>query len=368
MNIRVGQDDRTVPINLQARKPDTLQSFLLRSTGIDVDISQPFIRLPFAFDANRLADEILALPDAAWMSHPSDLKGNSAVALISRDGGDNNDFEGAMSETPHLQACPYMRQVLASFGEVFGRSRLMKLTPGAEVSQHVDFNYHWYTRVRIHVPVITNPGVTFYCADQDTHMRAGECWIFNSWRRHRVTNDSDEERVHLVIDTAGSSRFWTLVRKMDQLHYVTDAAEIDSLTKAVPYREGAEAVIHTEQYNVTPVMSPGEVDALVDGVIGEFQDNPNNDSAIVHEYRTLLLDFAKDWREIWHLHGYGKKGWPKYQQAIDAVLDGLHSNPRTLVTQSNEVGVNPVIVQRVLGSALVVEQLDRFTSRVEPGS
>lgn len=333
-----------------------------------MDISQPFIRLPFAFDADRLADEVLALRESAWMGHPSGVRGNSAVALVSRDGGNNNDFEGAMFETPHLQACPYMRQVLASFGEVFGRSRLMKLAPGAEVSQHVDFNYHWYTRVRIHVPVITNPGVTFYCADQSTHMKAGECWIFNSWRRHRVTNNSNEERVHLVIDTAGSSRFWTLVRKMDQFHYLTDAAEIESLIETVPFREAAEAIIRTEQYNVTPVMSPGEVDALVNAIVCDFQDNPLNDATVVNEYKTLLIDFAKDWREIWHLHGYEEKGWPKYQQAIDSVFQGLHPNPRTLVTQSNEVGVNPVIVQRILRSALVVEQIDQFTGRAESGS
>ena len=328
-----------------------------------MDISQPFIRLPFTFDAERLKDEVIALSESAWMKHPSGLEGNSAAALISRDGGDNDDFEGAMFETPHLLACPYARQVLASFGEVFGRSRLMKLAPGAEVSQHVDFNYHWYSRVRIHVPVITNPGVTFYCADQNTHMKAGECWIFNSWRRHRVTNDSDEERVLLVIDTAGSSRFWNLVRKMDQFHFVTDAAEIDALVREVPFQEGAEVEIRTEQYNVSPVMSPGEIDALVDGVIRDFMGNPHNDAMIANEYKTMLRDFAKDWREIWHLHGYEEQGWPKYQQAIDAVFQGLHPNPRTLVTQSNEVGVNPVIVQRILRSALVVEQIDRFTGQ-----
>ena len=67
-----------------------------------------------------------------------------------------------MQETGHLKACPYIRQAIASFGEVFGRSRLMKLGTGSEVSQHVDFNYHWYTRVRIHIPIITNPDSSPY--------------------------------------------------------------------------------------------------------------------------------------------------------------------------------------------------------------
>ena len=129
-----------------------------------MDIARPFIRLPFSFDAAKMSEEVLRLPDSAWMAHPSRMQGNSAVALLSRGGGDNDEFEGAMAETPHLKLCPYVRQAMASFGEVLGRSRFMKLAGNSEVSLHVDFNYHWVSRVRIHIPVITNPEVIFYCA------------------------------------------------------------------------------------------------------------------------------------------------------------------------------------------------------------
>ena len=294
------------------------------------------------------------------MQHPSRMTGNSAVALISRNGEDNDDFDGRMQETPHLQACPYTRQVMASFGEVFGRSRLMKLGAGAEVAQHVDFNYHWYTRVRIHIPIITNPKVTFYCADQHTHMQAGECWIFNSWRRHRVTNESNEDRIHLVIDTAGSSRFWQLVRDMQQYDSLAEADKIDAIVQHIPFQPGKELEILTERYNIAPVMSPGEVDALVNGVVADFGQNPENDPELAQSYRTMLLDFAKDWREIWALHGYQETGWPHYQQAIDRVFSNLHQNPRALITASNKVGVNPIIVQRILRAALAVDKMDQF--------
>ena len=288
------------------------------------------------------------------------MTGNSAVALLSRDGRDNDDFEGRMSETPHLQACPYVRQVIASFGEVFGRSRLMKLAAGAEVSPHVDFNYHWYTRVRIHIPVITNPQVTFYCGNQGVHMRAGESWIFNSWYRHRVTNESNEDRVHLVIDTAGSSRFWEMARSMEKYDPSADAAEIDKIAKPIPFEAGKDVEIHAERYNIAPVMSPGEVDALVSELISDFEHNSNNDPALISEYKTMLLDFTKDWREVWHLHGYSRAGWPRYQEAIDRVTAQLRPNPRALTTQSNDIGVNPIIVQRILRSALAVDKMSQF--------
>lgn len=326
----------------------------------ELDIDRPFVRLPFVFDAARMADEAKQLPDAAWMQHPSRMSGNSAVALISRNGEDNDDFDGAMQETPHLQACPYIRQAIASFGEVFGRSRLMKLGAGAEVAQHVDFNYHWYTRVRIHIPIVTNAEVTFYCADEHVNMKAGECWIFNSWRRHRVTNESDADRIHLVIDTAGSSRFWRLVREMQEYDSLAESDKIQAMARHIPYEPGKEVEIRTEKYNIAPVMSPGEVDALVDGVISDFEQNPDNDPELVTRYKTVLQDFARDWREIWHLHGYQQTGWPLYRQAVDGVFRQLHHDPQALLTQSNRIRVNPIIVQRILKAALSVDKMDQF--------
>ena len=308
-----------------------------------MDIAQPFIRLPYTFDAERLADEIGGITDSAWMQHPQRMAGNSALALISRDGTDNDDFSGRMQETEHLQACDYLRQVLASFDEVLGRSRLMKLAAGSEVALHVDFNYHWYSRVRIHIPIITNSHVTFHCADQKTNMRAGESWIFNAWRRHRVTNESDEDRIHLVVDTAGSARFWNMLRNV---------VAGSQATQHVPYVADQVSEIRTEQHNIAAVMAPGEVDALVSELIRDFEFNPKNDVAIVNSYRSLLFDFSKDWREIWLQHGDDKSAWPLYQSVIDKAHERMQPDRRALVTQSNDIGVNPIIVQRILRSAL----------------
>src|SRR3546814_15174248 len=39
-------------------------------------------------------------------------------------------------------------------------------------------------------------------------MGAGECWIFDTWRRHGVVNTGDVDRIHLVMDTVGGTEFW----------------------------------------------------------------------------------------------------------------------------------------------------------------
>ncbi len=325
-------------------------------------LSKTFIPLPFSFDAGRLAEEALALPPEAWMTHPNSFKGNSAVALISKHGGDNNDYGGDMRMTPHLAHCPYHQQVMTSFGEVLARSRLMRLEGNSEVSGHIDVNYHWQARVRIHVPLITNPQVIFHCNQDEMHMKAGECWIFDSWLRHKVVNHSDETRIHLVIDLAGSSRFWDMVRKMEPFDRDKDKETIAGMIDHIPYTEGKEIEIRTEKYNTAPVMAPGELAALVEEVIEDFEGKPANDPKIVQTYKVMLRSFAQDWREVWHSYGFEKEGWPHYQKLIGKLRGGLHPDRRAITTISNDCGVNVIINIHLLQSALAVEELDAWVA------
>ncbi len=308
-------------------------------------LSHPFIRLPYRFDANRLATEVRQFSGRQWMPHPSGLPGNSAIALISSGGGDNNSFEGEKRATPHLARCPYMRQVMASFGEVLSRSRLMRLEAGAEVSLHVDFNYHWFSRVRIHIPVITHPGVIFQCGPERLHMAAGECWIFDSWRRHRVVNDNPEFRVHLVIDTCGSARFW---RRVEVLAENPSAFPIVD----VPYEPGRTVNLKTERFSRLPVMAPGECAALIEDLIADFSANPRNDANLVTAYAEIMRGFAQDWRALWLLHGHRPEGFASYRRLIRRTREKLHPDRRALTTASNGIGVNAVFAQRVLNAAL----------------
>ena len=114
-----------------------------------MEFNQPFLQLPWRFDAARLAEEVRLLPSAFWLDHPSGLPGNSAVPLVSVNGEMNHAFDGPMQPTKALTSSPYLHCAVASFGEVVARSRLMRLAPDAQVAEHVDFNYHWVSRVRI---------------------------------------------------------------------------------------------------------------------------------------------------------------------------------------------------------------------------
>lgn len=320
-----------------------------------MEFDQPFLRLPWRFDAEALSNEVTGLSDDDWLAHPSGLPGNSAVPLVSVNGEMNHAFDGAMKATRVLSSSVYLNQTVASFNEVVARSRLMRLEPGAEVAEHVDFNYHWVSRVRIHVPIITDPGVVFYCGDESVHMGAGESWLFDSWRRHRVVNASNVRRVHLVIDLAGSSRFWQTVRQAETMAPI---AILPGVAERLPLR--------TEQFPVAPVMAPGEMLAIVEQVLQDCEANPENDTNIMRQYRHLLLDLVHDWREIWSLHGFTEAAFPQFRQVLERTAAQLLPQPRVLVTASNSVGINPIINQRILAAALRPRRVAEFSPGRSP--
>jgi hypothetical protein len=148
----------------------------------------PFIRLPVRFDLERLRAEVASLPAEAWAPHPNHIAGNTSLRLVSVEGGENDDVDGVMRPTPHLAKLPYVRQVLASFGAVWSRSRLLRLDPGAVVPEHADINYHWFYRVRVHIPSSRAPKCCFTAAVKPCTCAAAKAWLFDNWRLHSVEN------------------------------------------------------------------------------------------------------------------------------------------------------------------------------------
>lgn len=317
-----------------------------------------FVRLPYRFDVEQLKREVLAFQASEWLPHVQGYAGNTAIPLISLRGEMNDDFNGPMKVTEKLQRSPYIRQVLASFDEVFGRSRLMGLAANCSVPGHMDVNYHWYSRVRIHVPIITDPRVLFYCGARHVHMAAGETWIFDSWKQHRVENHSDLNRVHLVIDTAGSSKFWQTVAASEWrcLQQCQKPASVDDTF--VPFEEGKAVSILTEQFNAPLVMQPGEIDALIADIILDMRAYPDNPAPDLASFERTLQIFRCEWRRLWSLYGQTAEGWPHFEKLIkDARRPDVH-----LLLASNLGSATHTFGARVLAAALNVALAPQYKS------
>ena len=269
-----------------------------------------FIRLPVQFDADALAREVSGWGAEHWREHPEKYPGNLWLPLIAANGDpDDASFAGPMRPTPYLQRSPYLTQVLSHLGAVWGRTRLMKLTGHAEVNPHFDINYYWRTRMRVHVPVATRPTVRFMCGDDEVNMAPGECWIFDTWRKHRVINDADVERIHLVADTVGSDAFGELMRA----GRMTGMAEPPGWhAEPVAPAPGPHAPLRLESTNIPAVMTPWELREHIGFLLRETRPHPQLDGA-----QQVTARFLGAWTALWAEFGIDEAGWPAYRRAIE---------------------------------------------------
>lgn len=167
------------------------------------------LKLPFHFDARRLQADVAALTADDWVLHfnkPYYQGEWSGVALRAVNGEAGRLYpdptaQAAFADTPDLERCPYLAEVLATFQCQLEAVRLLKLRAGSSIREHRDYNLGFDDgEVRFHIPVQTNPGVEFYLDGQRVVMAEGECWYLNFNLPHRVVNQGATDRVHLVID------------------------------------------------------------------------------------------------------------------------------------------------------------------------
>jgi hypothetical protein len=278
-----------------------------------------FIQLPLRFDAARLAAEVGAVGEAAWRPHPQGFAGNDAMPLIAANGDPDDDATaGPMAPTPALRACPYLQQVLASLGSTIGRTRLMRIVGDGEVQAHADISYYWWERVRVHVPIVTSPQARFHCGERAVNMAAGECWIFDTWREHRVRNPQPEARIHLVIDTPGSAHFWALAAAGRDPFAAQNAAFAPA---DIRFDATVDPPLRYERVNRPRIMSPWELATIAAWLEAEIEreaiGTPDTRIAI----RAALAALTQDWRSLWSAFGASGQGIAEYRALLDRLLE-----------------------------------------------
>lgn len=113
-------------------------------------------------------------------------------------------------DRPEMQRFPGLKTMLLDLmrlvgGVRLGRVVITKLEPGKRILPHADVvgKYaEYYTR--FHVVLQGLPGSTFTCgegADAETvQMLTGECWWFDAHAMHALSNNSKDDRIHLLVD------------------------------------------------------------------------------------------------------------------------------------------------------------------------
>lgn len=286
-------------------------------------LPKPFVKLPLTFDYEKLAEEISQFGEDEWRPHPQRFEGNSSLIFVSTNGEENDDFSGPMKPAARLEKAPYIRQVMASFNTVIGRSRLMRLTPGATVQHHTDTHYFWRDHHRIHVPILTQPEVAFFCGGEQVHMAAGESWTFNNWLGHSVENRSDETRIHLIIDTVGSSELWQMIDGRD------------SRARHIEFDAQDDPRLRFENYHGLAVLPASELRTELLQLVEDVAENEPGGSRHRDELRIRTTDFIHDWRSVWVAAGPTVDGFPEFKDLLADYRSQIDKLPDTLPLTSN---------------------------------
>jgi hypothetical protein len=191
-------------------------------------------KIPLRFDPERLRDDLGRIAASDWTPHfntreydgdwsgvalRASAKANVAGALVA---GLNVGSE--FVDTPVLDRCPYLREILAVFRCPIKSARLLKLGPGASIREHRDYDLGLDDgEARVHIPVVTNPSVEFLLEGRRVVMNEGEAWYLELNRRHSVRNRGKTDRVHLVVDCIADDWFRTQLSEGEEAPTSTDA-------------------------------------------------------------------------------------------------------------------------------------------------
>lgn len=165
-------------------------------------------KIDLAINILSLRQEVLQLPNT-WSPHFNTYhyEGEWTVLSLRSPGGHRDRIipdlmsEDLYMDTPLMENCPAIKQLLASFECPMGAVRLLNLKSGAVIKEHRDHDLAFeHGEARLHIPIFTNEQVEFWIQHERIPMEVGDCWYINANLPHRVANHGSCDRIHLVID------------------------------------------------------------------------------------------------------------------------------------------------------------------------
>ena len=117
--------------------------------------------------------------------------------------------------TPALEFCPYIQEILDFLPATKKRVRFLTLEPGHEIKWHFDGTGSIdkivnSTSSRFHIPVITSPKIEFQICHNICQWQPGNMYYGDFSFPHRVKNNWDKTRIHLVIDLVPNDKLRSL--------------------------------------------------------------------------------------------------------------------------------------------------------------
>ena len=92
------------------------------------------------------------------------------------------------------------KQIENYYNGIIVRSEIIKMLPNSKIFKHVDGGTLLHYGRRCHIPIVTHPDITFTVFNNSLHMEESGWYEINNTLPHSVSNPTDIERIHLIVD------------------------------------------------------------------------------------------------------------------------------------------------------------------------
>lgn len=150
------------------------------------------MRHPELWDQDRLRTTIPNSPHS------------EASDVILRFGKPDMDDVGPFENRPSMALLGALATVLGVMqlvgGSELGRVIVTRLPSGARIHPHADEGAYARRMVRHQIMLQSLPGNVFRCGDEIISPLSAELWWFNTALEHEVINNSQDDRLALIVD------------------------------------------------------------------------------------------------------------------------------------------------------------------------
>lgn len=163
-------------------------------------------------DLGGIRDEILAIPQEIW-DRENAAKPNKFGALdqtqhivfrfVSSFEDWRQSYDNPIWQDWKHRIEPILAHATQPYGYAngaFPRIMLAKMAPSGVIHPHVDANPAARWPHKIHIPIQTNPQVSFFVEPDHYHLEVGQAYEVNNLGRHAVRNDGTTSRIHLIFE------------------------------------------------------------------------------------------------------------------------------------------------------------------------
>ena len=193
-----------------------------------------------------------------------------------------------------IDLLPNLKHILHAWDAPIGESRISVLQPGAKVEEHVDVDFYWKHRLRVHLVLQTNSNALFGCEGQVLSLPPGQVWVSNNWAPHWIANSGTTDRIHIVIDTLGSPILWKWINQGWKSTSNTPCPLNDALC-TLPFHQ-KDSRPRLEQFSKYDIRTNEEVEEIINDCLLDIE-HQTGEHELLH-CRSMLSQFAKKWQQI----------------------------------------------------------------------